>query len=175
MSTRLSSRGFTLIEVLVALAIVAIALAAAIRAVGLMTDGNGLLRDKSLALLAAESRLAELRLGVGAAPGNSDFECSQGRLRLYCEQRVEATDDPALLWVEIRVRTQREQAVPLARLNTLLSRSRLSQPRLRVASGGGSASRCMGTRRTSPFCSMSTASASIRRTFAARARTSPSR
>ena len=58
MSTRLSSRGFTLIEVLVALAIVAIALAAAIRAVGLMTDGNGLLRDKSLALLAAESRLA---------------------------------------------------------------------------------------------------------------------
>ncbi|MDF5938615.1 hypothetical protein P4234_12425 [Pseudomonas aeruginosa] len=31
------------------------------------------------------------------------------------------------------------------------------------------------TRRTSPFCSMSTASASIRRTFAARARTSPSR
>ncbi|HHW2343666.1 TPA: type II secretion system minor pseudopilin GspI [Pseudomonas aeruginosa] len=120
MSTRLSSRGFTLIEVLVALAIVAIALAAAIRAVGLMTDGNGLLRDKSL----AQSRLAELRLGVGAAPGNSDFECSQGRLRLYCEQRVEATDDPALLWVEIRVRTQREQAVPLARLNTLLSRSR---------------------------------------------------
>ncbi|MGV8234930.1 type II secretion system minor pseudopilin GspI, partial [Pseudomonas aeruginosa] len=68
------------------------------------------------ALLAAESRLAELRLGVGAAPGNSDFECSQGRLRLYCEQRVEATDDPALLWVEIRVRTQREQAVPLATL-----------------------------------------------------------
>ena len=124
LSARLSSRGFTLIEVLVALAIVAIALAAAIRAVGLMTDGNGLLRDKSLALLAAESRLAELRLGVGAAPGNSDFECSQGRLRLYCEQRVEATDDPALLWVEIRVRTQREQAVPLARLNTLLSRSR---------------------------------------------------
>ncbi|MGU0811250.1 type II secretion system minor pseudopilin GspI [Pseudomonas aeruginosa] len=124
MSRRLSSRGFTLIEVLVALAIVAIALAAAIRAVGLMTDGNGLLRDKSLALLAAESRLAELRLGVGAAPGNSDFECSQGRLRLYCEQRVEATDAPALLWVEIRVRTQREQAVPLARLNTLLSRSR---------------------------------------------------
>lgn len=43
---------------------------------------------------------------------------------MYCEQRVEATDDPALLWVEIRVRTQREQAVPLVRLNTLLSRSR---------------------------------------------------
>ncbi|ABR82153.2 TPA: type II secretion system protein GspI [Pseudomonas aeruginosa] len=117
-----SSRGFTLIEVLVALAIVAIALAAAIRAVGLMTDGNGLLRDKSLALLAAQSRLAELRLDGAVRPGESDFECSQGRLRLYCEQRVQATADPALLWVEIRVRAQREQAVPLARLNTLLSR-----------------------------------------------------
>ncbi|MGP6254950.1 type II secretion system minor pseudopilin GspI [Pseudomonas aeruginosa] len=125
MSTRLSSRGFTLIEVLVALAIVAIALAAAIRAVGLMTDGNGLLRDKSLALLAAENRLAELRLlEDGAVPADSDFECSQGRLRLYCEQRVEATDDPALLWVEIRVRAQRGEGLPLAHLNTLLSRAR---------------------------------------------------
>ncbi|MFP9012950.1 type II secretion system minor pseudopilin GspI, partial [Pseudomonas aeruginosa] len=103
MSTRLSSRGFTLIEVLVALAIVAIALAAAIRAVGLMTDGNGLLRDKSLALLAAEIRLAELRLGVGAAPGNSDFECSQRRLPLHGEQRCEATDCPPLPWLSLCV------------------------------------------------------------------------
>ncbi|RMS50511.1 hypothetical protein ALP65_01033 [Pseudomonas aeruginosa] len=61
MSTRLSSRGFTLIEVLVALAIVAIALAAAIRAVGLMTDGNGLLRDKSLALADLFIELVESR------------------------------------------------------------------------------------------------------------------
>ncbi|MFH3818259.1 type II secretion system minor pseudopilin GspI [Acinetobacter baumannii] len=61
MSTRLSSRGFTLIEVLVALAIVAIALAAAIRAVDLMTDGNGLLRDKSLALADLFIELVESR------------------------------------------------------------------------------------------------------------------
>ncbi|MFP3519683.1 type II secretion system minor pseudopilin GspI, partial [Pseudomonas sp. SIMBA_077] len=41
--------GFTLIEVLVALAIIAVAMAAAVRVAGLMTQSNGLLRDKSLA------------------------------------------------------------------------------------------------------------------------------
>jgi general secretion pathway protein I len=57
-----------LIEVLVALAIIAVAMAAAVRVAGLMTQSNGLLRDKSMALLAAQGRLAELRLeGVYAA------------------------------------------------------------------------------------------------------------
>jgi len=45
--------GFTLIEVLVALAIIAVAMSAAVRVAGLMTQSNGLLRDRSIALLAA--------------------------------------------------------------------------------------------------------------------------
>ncbi|SEC10662.1 type II secretion system protein I [Pseudomonas marginalis] len=55
-------QGFTLIEVLVALAIIAVAMAAAVRVAGLMTQSNGLLRDRSMALLSAQGRLAELRL-----------------------------------------------------------------------------------------------------------------
>ncbi|NWD91488.1 type II secretion system minor pseudopilin GspI, partial [Pseudomonas sp. K5002] len=46
-----NEQGFTLIEVLVALAIIAVAMAAAVRVAGLMTTSNGLLRDKSMALL----------------------------------------------------------------------------------------------------------------------------
>ena len=41
-------QGFTLIEVLVALAIIAVAMAAAVRVAGLMTQSNGLLRDSSM-------------------------------------------------------------------------------------------------------------------------------
>ena len=65
MNARTRQSGFTLIEVLVALAIVAVAMAAAVRAVSLMTTSNGVLRDKSIALLAAESRMAEIKLEGG--------------------------------------------------------------------------------------------------------------
>ena len=40
---RRNAQGFTLIEVLVALAIIAVAMAAAVRVAGLMTQSNGLL------------------------------------------------------------------------------------------------------------------------------------
>ena len=55
-------RGFTLIEVLVALAIIAVAMAAALRATGVMSANNRALQDKTLALLAAQNALTQLRL-----------------------------------------------------------------------------------------------------------------
>lgn len=82
MYARRKEQGFTLIEVLVALAIIAVAMAAAVRVAGLMTQSNGLLRDKSIALLAAQSRLAELRLEGHFRGGKKTFECDQGRLKL---------------------------------------------------------------------------------------------
>lgn len=118
-NTRKSHAGFTLIEVLVALAIVAVAMSAAVRAAGLMTQGNGLLRDKSLALLAAQGRLAELRLEGGARPGLRQFDCDQGRLRLRCEQRIDSAAH-GLLQVELQVFERERQAPPLATLATLL-------------------------------------------------------
>ena len=72
--------GFTLIEVLVALAIIAVAMSAAVRVAGLMTQSNGLLRDRSIALLAAQSRLAELRLEGRLPSGMRAVECDQGRV-----------------------------------------------------------------------------------------------
>ncbi|SDT29797.1 type II secretion system protein I (GspI) [Pseudomonas asplenii] len=113
--------GFTLIEVLVALAIIAVAMSAAVRVAGLMTQSNGMLRDRSVALLAAQSRLAELRLEGRLVTGRKSFECDQGRLALRCDQSIGPGNSSQLFRVEIRVLDRRHEAPPLARLETLMS------------------------------------------------------
>ena len=54
--------GFTLVEVMVALAIVAIALPALLFTLYQQVDTTGYLRDKSLAQLVAANKMAEIRL-----------------------------------------------------------------------------------------------------------------
>ncbi|AUG07652.1 type II secretion system minor pseudopilin GspI [Pseudomonas sp. S09G 359] len=114
-------QGFTLIEVLVALAIIAVAMSAAVRVAGLMTQSNGLLRDRALALLAAQGRLAELRLEGRFVKGHKAFECDQGRLQLRCEQVIAPSADPRLMRVTLQVSDREREAPPLARLETLLA------------------------------------------------------
>lgn len=55
-------RGFTLVEVLVALGVVALALPALLMALSQQIDGSAYLRDKSMAQLVAANRLTEFRL-----------------------------------------------------------------------------------------------------------------
>ncbi|WHS58328.1 type II secretion system minor pseudopilin GspI [Pseudomonas sp. G2-4] len=116
--------GFTLIEVLVALAIIAVAMSAAVRVAAVMTQSNGLLRDKSIALLAARSQLAQLRLEGHSAPGMKVFECDQGRLPLRCEQNLRPAKNGRMLRVELSVSDRSREAPPLARLETFLSREK---------------------------------------------------
>ena len=54
--------GFTLVEILVALAVLAIALTATARSLGAALDTTAALRDRTLARWVAEDRLAELEL-----------------------------------------------------------------------------------------------------------------
>jgi general secretion pathway protein I len=60
------SAGFTLVEVIVALAVVAVALPALLFALSQQIDSTGYLRDKSLANMVANNKLAELRLLTAA-------------------------------------------------------------------------------------------------------------
>ncbi len=62
------SRGFTLIEVLVALMVVAMGLAALMVAVSGTARTSGYLRDKTLAQWIALNHLAEIRLNISQAP-----------------------------------------------------------------------------------------------------------
>ncbi|MCL9800543.1 type II secretion system minor pseudopilin GspI [Pseudomonas sp. AKS31] len=122
MRARLREEGFTLIEVLVALAIIAVAMSAAVRVAGLMTQSSGVLRDRSVAMIAAQSRMAELRLEGKLLVGMKALDCDHGRLLLRCEQVIAAAENGRLLKVGIQVFDRNQDAPPLARLETLLNR-----------------------------------------------------
>jgi len=71
-------RGFTLIEVLVALAIVAIALGAGLRAAGVLTDNAVRLSDVIAAQWCADNQLTGLRISRAfPGVGDADFTCEQ--------------------------------------------------------------------------------------------------
>ena len=70
--------GFTLVEVLVALAIVALALGAGVRAAGSLTDSAQRLGDVSAAHWCADNQLTGLRLTKQFPNvGDVDFSCQQ--------------------------------------------------------------------------------------------------
>lgn len=96
--------GFTLLEVLVALVIVGVALAASLRAVGSLTQNSNHLRNTMMAMWSAENRLAQIRLSnTWPDVGRSNFACPQDELQLMCLQEVFATPNPSFRRVEISV------------------------------------------------------------------------
>ena len=100
------TRGFTMIEVLVALAIIAVALAASLRAVGMLANDEADLHRRLLAGWSADDALTDLHLShTWPEVGTQTFDCSQGNLPLTCTQRVTATPNPVFRRVEVTVTT----------------------------------------------------------------------
>ncbi len=100
----MKARGFTLLEVLVALVIIGVALAASMRGAMSLTNTAGYSRDKLLALLTAENRLLELRLAREKLdPGEEILPCEQGGIAFTCAQAVKPTPNPFFRRVEVRV------------------------------------------------------------------------
>jgi general secretion pathway protein I len=96
--------GFTLIEVLVALAIVAVALAAGMRAVAQSADGATNLKARTLALWVAQNRLAQAQLAGTRPPhGVTEGDETQANLRFVWRQTVSDTPNPAFRKVDIVV------------------------------------------------------------------------
>ncbi|WP_353194256.1 type II secretion system minor pseudopilin GspI [Pusillimonas noertemannii] len=97
-------RGFTLIEVLVALAIAGVALAACVRALGVGASGVRGMQERSLAQQAAQNFLSEVRLqAVFPAVGRRTQPCPQGPLGFRCEQVVQGTPNPDFRRITVRV------------------------------------------------------------------------
>ncbi|CAM3398122.1 type II secretion system minor pseudopilin GspI [Polaromonas hydrogenivorans] len=97
-------RGFTLIEVLVALGIVAIALAAGVRATASLTRNAERQSDLLLAHLCAENALVSVRLSRQMpAVGDNTSGCEQAGRNLAVRLSVQPTPNPNFLRVEAQV------------------------------------------------------------------------
>ncbi|CAG2150864.1 hypothetical protein LMG19282_03870 [Cupriavidus campinensis] len=114
--------GFTLIEVLVALTILAVALTAAMRAMGSMTESSAALQSRMLAEFSAENHFATLRLSkTWPEAGTRGYDCPQGGTPLWCEESVSGTPNPSFRRVEIAVYpSATDKSVRLAWLVTLV-------------------------------------------------------
>jgi general secretion pathway protein I len=99
-----TNRGFTLLEVLIALVIVGVALGAAMRGALALTGNAEDSRRMLLATLTAQNRLLELRLArAQLAVGQTVTECPEGGVTFTCEQNVKGTPNPFFRRVELRV------------------------------------------------------------------------
>lgn len=115
-----SARGFTLVEVLVALGIVAIALIAGSQATAALTRHAQRQADMVLAQICAENELSRVRL-VRLMPGvgDSSVTCEQAGRNLTVALTVRPTPNPNFRRVDAQVN---DGEVPIWRLTTVVGR-----------------------------------------------------
>ena len=98
------SRGFTLLEVLVALLLLSLALVALVRLAGLDARATAQLREGTIAQWVAANALAEARLRDGfPAVGRSNGETTMAGQRWRWTLEVSATEEPLIRRMEVEV------------------------------------------------------------------------
>lgn len=114
------SAGFTMIEVLIALAIIAIALGASLRAVGSLATNSSRLHERMLAGWSADNTLTTIKLERRWPEiGTTVIACPQGDLILRCTTTVRSTPNPLFRQVEVAVRRV-DSNDTLARITTVI-------------------------------------------------------
>lgn len=113
-------RGFTLIEVLVALSIVTIALLAGLKATAALTNNAVRQSDVLLAHLCAENELVKTRL-LRQMPGigDSTTQCVQGGRTLLVKLLVRPTPNPEFRRVDAQVSNE---SAMILQLSTIVTR-----------------------------------------------------
>jgi len=116
-----NASGFTLIEVLVALAIVAVALAAGSRAGGALLANADRLKLVTSAQWCADNQLTGLKLARRFPDtGESSFECEQLSQTFRGKMRVQGTPNPNFRRVDVVMSDDRNQ--PVVTVSTVLPR-----------------------------------------------------
>lgn len=114
-------RGFTLIEVLVALGIVAIALMAGVQASSALTQNAGRQLDTLLGHVCAENELTRLRLASQMPSiGDSTVTCEQAGRALQVHLSVRPTPNPSFM--RINAQALDESGRPIVQLSTVEGR-----------------------------------------------------
>lgn len=112
--------GFTLVEVLVALGIVAIALMAGLQASASLTRHANRQSDMLLAQLCAENELVKIRLARQMpGVGDSSLNCEQAGRNLKVALTVRPTPNPNFRRVDAQVM---DDETPIWRLTTIVGR-----------------------------------------------------
>jgi len=116
------AKGFTLIEILVAIAILAVALAATSRAASIATDGALESRQRLLATWTAENRVAEMRARrLFPSAGATQFRTTQAGLEMVVDETVSDTPNPAIRRVDLAVADARSPQRVLTKLTAYVS------------------------------------------------------
>ena len=114
-------QGFTLVEVLVALAIVGVSLLAGLRATGALTLHAQRQSDVLLGQLCAENALHQIRLSRQMpGVGESSRACQQADQTLTVVLNVQPTPNPNFVRVDALVRNADE---PVLRISTIVGRN----------------------------------------------------
>jgi general secretion pathway protein I len=114
-------RGFTLLEVLVALAVAAVALAGGLRAAQVLTDNAQRLSDVVAAQWCADNQLTELRLRqVFPGVGDADFACEQLGRSFKGKLLTRPTPNPGFRRVDAVMSD--DEGRPLVTLSTVVGR-----------------------------------------------------
>lgn len=99
-----ASRGFTLLETLVALTIVAVALISSLRAIGSTALAASSLRERTLADWVAHDRLALYRSNdTFPPPGRSEGRTRQGPLEFVWRERISTTPNALFRRIDVYV------------------------------------------------------------------------
>lgn len=118
--------GFTLMEVLVALAIIAIVLGALVQAAGSSASNSGRIRDRTIAQWVASNQLAELQLsGTFPDTGTKSGESEMLSQIWYWKTRVQEVEDEDLRRVDIEIRKTEDANNPIVTVAGFVSHPRL--------------------------------------------------
>ncbi|MGJ7573597.1 type II secretion system minor pseudopilin GspI [Variovorax sp. RB2P76] len=115
--------GFTLIEVLIALAIISIALAAFVRLTSQTATNLGKVEQKSLAMLSAQNSLAELQIDSLPSPGLRQVACPQADQAFVCRVQIGPSQE-GMRVVAVDVYLGRDSDQRLANLQSRLPERR---------------------------------------------------
>jgi general secretion pathway protein I len=111
-------RGFTLLEVLIALVVLSLALTALVHAASVSTRDFGGLRERSYAGWIAANVLTELRLKERApATGRRDGQLRYAGRDWFWRVEIESTQEPRIRRVEVHIYADAARSDPLAQLS----------------------------------------------------------